>query len=494
MSARSKLVLVTLLAIGPGLSCGGETERNERNPEAPQGGSAGGGAAGADGGVAEGGVAEGGTVQAEGGSAGVPEVLGVGGITNTACVDDTRCDTCLVHVRADGSDDNDGTSWDRALRTVQMGLDVAAVTVASDLGYSSCEVWVGAGTYLPTTLTDEADPRSAAFLLREGVGLYGGFAGTETGREARNVEQYETSLSGDLGVLEDISDNSYYVVKGANAAVLDGVTVTGGAGSRPSSTCAGLVTLGETGGPDVRMTVEGCKFVFNDGDALCNVHSRIVLADSTISNNEGAGVDLDQFAGAVMSAVTISGNRSTAVRAFRESSVDMSYSVVVDNGEGVAVGNFMAQFDISGSTIAGNQGYALEQMDSGQVSVVNSIIWGREGVDAESVIHSRSAGASVRLEHSIVQGRTIGEGVLDAEPRFVSPETGDYSLSADSPAIDAGDPCRGFSEPPLVDLFGNPRWDIAGFGSDPQGLDMGAYEFQGTAGVDTPVSEFVCGS
>jgi hypothetical protein len=306
------------------------------------------------------------------------------------------------------------------------------------------------------------------------------------------VEQYETSLSGDLGVLEDISDNSYYVVKGANAAVLDGVTVTGGAGTLTGSypACAGMVM--EDDSYDSSVALNECKFVSNGGTALCVLDGEAVVSRSTISDNDGNGIELGVVAESSLYSVAILRNRG-GVMALNESSIFMSSSLVADNEEaGITVANVMIPSHISGSTIAGNHGVAIQNLGSGPVEVSNTIIWARDGADPAMVLDDGER-AYFRIRYSIVQGGHSGEGVLDAEPRFVSPETGDYSLSADSPAIDAGDPCRGFSEPPLVDLFGNPRWDIAGFGSDPQGLDMGAYEFQGTAGVDTLVSAFVCG-
>lgn len=88
------------------------------------------------------------------------------------------------------------------------------------------ELWVAAGTYLPTGIT-----RTATFQPRDDVALYGGFAMTETLRRERNITMNITILSGDIGMPGDSSDNAYHVVTGSgvtNTAVLDGFTVTGG--------------------------------------------------------------------------------------------------------------------------------------------------------------------------------------------------------------------------------------------------------------------------
>ncbi len=83
---------------------------------------------------------------------------------------------------------------------------------------------MAAGTYKPTDGTD----REEAFVMREGVVIYGGFAGTETSLNARNWDTNKTILSGDIGTDGDSSDNSYHVVAGANNATIDGFTIQGG--------------------------------------------------------------------------------------------------------------------------------------------------------------------------------------------------------------------------------------------------------------------------
>ena len=85
----------------------------------------------------------------------------------------------------------------------------------------------GAGTYKPTTGTD----RTATFQLKNGVAVYGGFAGTETLRSQRNPATNVTILSGDLigndvGLDHTTTTTRYHVVTGATGATLDGFTIT----------------------------------------------------------------------------------------------------------------------------------------------------------------------------------------------------------------------------------------------------------------------------
>jgi len=112
-----------------------------------------------------------------------------------------------------------GESWATAFNSVQDALEAAEKAGGG-------EVWVAAGTYKPTPGTN----RSASFKLRPKVALYGGFAGTETRRGERDWVRNVTILSGDIGKPGEATDNSYHVVMGADDAVIDGFTVTGGYG------------------------------------------------------------------------------------------------------------------------------------------------------------------------------------------------------------------------------------------------------------------------
>ncbi len=122
------------------------------------------------------------------------------------------------YVKWDASGDNNGTSWANAYTDLQSALSAAA---------SGDEIWVAAGNYKPTTDTD----RAISFNLKNGVKIYGGFAGTETLLAQRNPATNVTTLNGDIGVPYDPSDNSYHVISAENVStstVLDGFTIKNG--------------------------------------------------------------------------------------------------------------------------------------------------------------------------------------------------------------------------------------------------------------------------
>ena len=132
------------------------------------------------------------------------------------------------YVKANAAGLNNGTSWANAYRSLQ-----------STLGLSTCtEVWVAKGTYKPTKRTNSSDPRSATFQLKNGVAIYGGFAGTETVLTQRKPALNPTILSGNIGSTAVATDNTYHVVTGSNTdntARLDGFTITAGKADGTSS-------------------------------------------------------------------------------------------------------------------------------------------------------------------------------------------------------------------------------------------------------------------
>ena len=97
-------------------------------------------------------------------------------------------DVLFVNETATGA--NDGSSWTDAYLEFDPALAFA-------IEHSSVtDIWVAAGTYRPTLLTEEGDSRSATFRPRAGLELWGGFAGDETSPEQREIIRHPTILDG----------------------------------------------------------------------------------------------------------------------------------------------------------------------------------------------------------------------------------------------------------------------------------------------------------
>lgn len=102
-----------------------------------------------------------------------------------------------VSEQAPGFDD--GSSWFDAFTDLQSALSLAQ--------YGDT-IWVAEGTYYPTATTD----RTISFKVKNGVRLFGGFAGTETALDERDWQAHPVELSGNLGSFLLSTDNSLHVM------------------------------------------------------------------------------------------------------------------------------------------------------------------------------------------------------------------------------------------------------------------------------------------
>jgi predicted outer membrane repeat protein/parallel beta-helix repeat protein len=249
------------------------------------------------------------------------------------------CSAKIIYVDADAAGTNDGTSWADAYNYLQGALMMTS---------AGGEIRVAEGTYKPDEFVLSARPnlgRMETFQLKNGVTIKGGYAGFgEPDPDARDVIDYETILSGDIGIADDKSDNSYHVVTSSGTdetAVLDGVTITAGQadGPFPRSHGGGIHNFGgsptlidcwlksnyasgggggmssegeptfrycvfrgnQTGGSGGGLyawsgsaTLTGCTIIYNSstgfgGGGLANQHSNVILDDCRIGGNSAKG-------------------------------------------------------------------------------------------------------------------------------------------------------------------------------------------------------------
>jgi predicted outer membrane repeat protein len=130
--------------------------------------------------------------------------------------------TVFVDSNAAGS--NDGSSWQDAYNYLQ---DALAMWSPGD------QIWVADGIYKPDQGGGKTPgDRGATFQLISGIVIKGGYAGYGApDPNERDIELYETILSGDIGTVGVNTDNSYHVVTGSGTdetAILDGFTITAG--------------------------------------------------------------------------------------------------------------------------------------------------------------------------------------------------------------------------------------------------------------------------
>ncbi len=442
----------------------------------------------------------------------------------------------ILYVDASATGANTGQTWFNAFTNLQDALELARVSNGQ-----ITQIWVADGTYYPTG-GQASNVRSASFQLVQGCKVLGGFAGNETQESQRDPESNPVYLSGSIGNLLSLADNSLHVVTASNVnstAVLDGVTITGGnaniAGGNDdegggvrivnaSPTFRNVRFIGNKSGGDAGAakilgtgapTFDGCLFYNNTsvwGAAAINytgptglfAPSLKVNGCKFIKNNtsSGAGVGvMVQGGGAWISNSLFSGNYAgqggaVAAEASTASAAAYLYNcTVVDNEAGVQSGGLYAYW-------------------GGYVAASNSIVFYNtsgnawRGTEFEQY-YAQPDGASVTFTYSDVakDGRTTvaGTGNMNTPPRFVDrlgpngiagDMDGDYRLAADSPVIDAGsnssvpydftdcdqDGVTTAEKSPL-DLNGQTRQiddpNQPDFGVGPAPVvDMGAFEYQ----------------
>ncbi|MBK8442404.1 MAG: right-handed parallel beta-helix repeat-containing protein [Sphingobacteriales bacterium] len=201
--------------------------------------------------------------------------------------------TRYVAPTATGS--GDGSSWANA------SGDLHAMINASAAGDA---VWVKAGTYKPTAYPTGcvscSTPRDYTFYVKDGVKLYGGFAGTETALSQRLITTNVTTLSGDIGTAGDATDNAYHVVLASTGSGGVGVTVDGF-----------TITGGNANGSNY-ITVNGYTIYRNVGGGIYTYNGTNTITNNTLSGNsaDGGGGIYTEGGTNTLTNNTLSGNSS----------------------------------------------------------------------------------------------------------------------------------------------------------------------------------------
>ena len=90
--------------------------------------------------------------------------------------------TRIRYVKPTATGTGDGSSWDNASGDLQKMIDELA---DNNVSQQAGEVWVAAGTYKPQSQLISGMNYSASFRMRDGISVYGGFAGDETSKQER---------------------------------------------------------------------------------------------------------------------------------------------------------------------------------------------------------------------------------------------------------------------------------------------------------------------
>ncbi|MHC4462824.1 MAG: choice-of-anchor D domain-containing protein [Planctomycetota bacterium] len=388
----------------------------------------------------------------------------------------------IVYVDADATGANNGLSWADAYTCLRDVLTAAS---------SGDEIWVAEGIYKPTGTGE----RTATFQLKNGVALYGGFAGVEMSLDEREPNRHVTILSGDLNGddgpnFANNGENSYHVVRGSGTdetAVLDGFTITGGNANQdyPSEYANGGGMYNNHGSA----TVANCTFSGNSamwGGGMCNGdYGSPMVTNCTFSRNRsewwGGGMCNYDYSSPTLTNCTFIGNRGNRCSGGMDNSgyCTVTLTNCTFSGNSADYGGGMSNWYYSNAILtnctfsgnSANHGGGIDNWEYSSATLTSCILWGDR--PAEIYVHS----STVEITYSDVEGGWPGKGNIDADPCFVEPGywdvngvwvEGDYHLPASSPCINAGDP-NYTGEPNETDADGKARV-IGGR------IDMGAYE------------------
>ncbi len=411
--------------------------------------------------------------------------------------------TCVVYVDRNGASLlKNGGSWTTAFDTLPPAITMAA-------NRTPCEIWVAQGTYYRYQ-TNVANTLG----LLDHTHLYGGFAGTETARAARDWVAYPTEISAEQQGNAANRVRTVVTANGDTDVVIDGFRITRATPSGYASQGGGLVV---DSGSNVQ--VQNCVFEDNtarDGGAVAVLGGTLVLEDSELLSNvaedDGGGLYAEQAtlevrrtvlrdnqSGDDGGAMCISASELTLERSRFLSNIATGFgggarlvnsrstvalSIFAFNESGDGGGGISVNQDggpdvvVRHCTLWDNQapflvGRHIRVLDA-TMQVINSIVWSSTVSTALIVTNN----GHVDLNYSLVPSTYSGVGLVHQAPQLEDPTLEDFRLQAGSPAIDAANGNESTTEDiemlPRVD---DPQTNNTGWGV-PNYCDIGAHEYQ----------------
>ena len=425
------------------------------------------------------------------------------------------------YVDANAPGNNDGSSWTNAYHCLQDALADSNAHL----------ILVADGTYKPDQGGgNTAGDRNASFVLKNGVAIYGGFAGFGApDPDARDIKLYETILSGDLAGNDAYvadpcnllteptrAENSYHVVEGGSTdrtAILDGFTITAGnanSGAWPNDNGGGMFN-----DYDTNCIVNNCTFVENSsggGGGMFNNYSNLQVSNCTFFRNAGTsgGGGMENYISSptIVNCSFISnkgsgaGNNGGGLYNVQNCNPLLVNCLFINNS--AVWGGGMANIHASDPTIAnctfrgnvatGGGCGAIDDYNNASPTITNCIFWDNTPPQICDI-----SGSAATVNYSDVQGGWGGAGVgnINADPRFVDANGPDkvigtlddnLRLLSNSPCIDKGssagvpadiadlDGDGNTIEQTPLDLDLRPRFADGNCDGNSV-VDMGAYEF-----------------
>lgn len=387
-----------------------------------------------------------------------------------------------------------GLSWAAAFDSVQTALAAAA---------PGDEIRVGEGLYRPS------GGRASSFAVT-GVVLLGGFPAAGGPPSSRNPSLHITTLSGDIGLAGDVSDNCYHVVI-ASQCVIDGFAIESGNadGAGASGLGGGVYATGTLSLLACKISINralaggGVYYTTNQAGNQLTVDRCTFLMNDAFGNSAGGGgagggllassqefvgrVAIDQSSFLGNSATAIGGGASIAMEHAATNTVFSGNDSVGPGGGLHAFAPSIALGVVSNCTFANNHSDYLLGAGGASLShvqLVNSILWDNSAGGGVPPLLDQQLLISVSsVDFCDTEGAVFapGTGNRSSTPLFIS------ALGADGVAGTQDDNLHLFWMSPCLDVGDNARAAIpydrdnqariqaSGF-LGPVVVDLGAYE------------------
>ena len=341
----------------------------------------------------------------------------------------------LIYVnQANSGGTYNGNTWATAYQNLEDALNGAIVCTPT-------QVWVAAGTYKPTATTN----RDISFAMKNNLAVYGGFPNTGNPTFAqRNTINNITTLSGDIGIANDATDNSYHVIKNItglnNTAILDGFVITNGNANGTGSfrnVGAGMLNDAGVASGTCNPKIDNCVFINNTAS----------LHGGAIYNNGVTATASPLFTNCVFQ----NNNAVNGAAFYNDGSTSGISNPTIVNGT----------FNANAASASGSVAYSTAASGASVTDFTNCIFWNNGGANSFAN-NASSINVKYSLLEPIVNNYTNGAGnITTTVSPFVLPS--DVHIKDSSTAIDAGT------------VIGAPTKDID-FITRSSIPDMGAYE------------------
>jgi hypothetical protein len=402
------------------------------------------------------------------------------------------------------SGSNNGTSWANAYTNLQDAIDAAN---AND------QIWVAAGTYLPTKdHTGNSTPtnnRDKNFHLATDMKIYGGFAGTETLLSQRDAATNITILSGDLdgndvvtesgrafGITGNIK-NAYHVMITAYltvAAVIDGFTIKGG-----NANGSGVLISYQSqthrnnggGGMSNRSsspTITNTTFLYNTailGGGMCNTFSSPTITNTTFSYNtasRGGGMYNGRYSPTIKNSIFLHNTADEGGGMYNNAcfptitNTTFSYNTAVNNSGG-GMCNYSSSPTIKNSIFSHNTaggGGGMFNSSSSSPIITNTTFLYNTADEGGGMFNGSSSPTITNTTFSYNTAGYAGGGMINfaSNPTITNTIFSYNTASNNTASNNGGGGMRNFSSSPIITntIF----WKNLGYGSNNvSGADIG---------------------